>query len=96
MSQFLAVPWVTMVATSGDQAIENESDQADIDQRDHDVGEARRVPRIPDEETDADAAGEHLRRHDGEPRETDTDAQAREDVGRRRRQHDLARRTPAD
>ena len=60
-----------------DGAIEGEADEADVDEGDDDVGELGRVPRIPDEEADADAAGQHLRRDDGEPGEADADAQTR-------------------
>ena len=75
--QLAAVPRVTMVATQRDDAVEHEADDADVDERDDDVGQARRVPRIPDEEADADAAGQHLGRDDGEPGQADADAQAR-------------------
>ena len=70
-------------AGEGDDTVEHEADEADVDKRDDDVGEARRIPGVPDEEADADAAGQHLGGDDREPREADADAQAREDVGRR-------------
>src|SRR5262245_66517588 len=56
------------------QPVEHETDDADVDQRHDDVGEPRGVPRVPDEEADADAARQHLRRHDGQPRQADADA----------------------
>src|SRR5436190_17624089 len=59
------------VADERDQTIEDEADDADVDERHDDVGEARGVPGVPDEEADANAAREHLRGDDGEPRETD-------------------------
>ena len=65
------------------------SDQADIDEGDDDVGEARRVPCVPNEEPNSDAARQHFGRDDGKPRESNSDAQAREYVRRRGRQHDL-------
>src|SRR5438477_4405679 len=76
------------VADERDQAIEDEADDADVDERHDDVGEPRGVPGVPDEEADADAARRHLGGDDGEPGEADTDAQAGEDVGRSRRHHD--------
>ena len=80
---------MTIVGDQRDDAVEHEADHADVDQRDDDVGDARGVPRVPDEEADADAADQHLGRDDGEPGQADADPQAGEDVGRGRRQHDL-------
>jgi hypothetical protein len=76
-------------ADGGHQAVEHEADKPDVDQGDDDVGDARGVPGIPDEEADADASGQHLGRDDGEPGEADADAQPREDVGSRGGDHDL-------
>ena len=66
-----------MVADDGDDAVEHEADQADVDERQDDVADARGVPRVPDEEADADAADQHFGRDDGEPGQADADAQAR-------------------
>src|SRR6266540_4021262 len=74
---------------AGHDAVEHEADQPDIDQRQDDLADMRGVPGIPDEEADTDAADQHLGRHDREPGEADADAQPGEDVGRRRRHHDL-------
>ncbi len=63
------------------QTVEDEPDDPDIGQRHDDVGEARAVPRIPDEKADANAAGEHFSGDDGEPGEADTDPEAGENVG---------------
>src|SRR5687767_1730751 len=51
-----------------DGTIEQEADHADVHEREDDVADARGVPRIPDEEADADAADQHLGRNDREPR----------------------------
>ena len=59
----------------GNEPVEDEADDADVDKGDDDVGKVRAVPGIPDEEADADPAGQHLGRHDGEPGEADRDAQ---------------------
>ncbi len=40
-------------------------------------GSRERVPRVPDEEADADAAGQHFGGDDGEPGQADADPQAR-------------------
>src|SRR5688572_16440388 len=72
----------------GDGAIEQQTDETDVEQRDDDVADARAVPRIPDEEADADTADQHLARHDRKPREPDPDAQPGKDERRGRRQHD--------
>ena len=48
----------------------------------------RGVPRIPDEEADADAADQHLGRDDGEPGQANADAKAGEHVRHGRRHHD--------
>src|SRR5438445_12068677 len=72
-----------------DQAVKAEAGDADIGECDDDVGQPRRVPRVPDEETDADAAGQHFGGDDGEPGQADADAQTGEDVGRGGRYHDL-------
>ena len=61
----------------GDDAVEHEADEADVNERDDDVADQRGVPRVPDEEADADAADEHLGRDDREPGQPDADAQAR-------------------
>src|SRR5262245_27794378 len=78
------------LADDRDHAIEQEADDADIEQRQNDLADVRGIPRIPDEEADADAADQHFGGDDGEPRKTNADAQAGEDVGRRRGDHDLA------
>ena len=88
--QLAAVPRVTMEAMPATMRSSTKPTNADIDERDDDLGDVRGIPRIPDEEADADAADQHFRRDDGEPRQADADAQAGEDVGRRRRHHDLA------
>src|SRR6266849_11042381 len=74
---------------AGHDAVEHEADQADIDQRQDDLADMRGVPGIPDEEADADAADQHFGGYDREPGQPDADAQPGEDVGRRRRHHDL-------
>ena len=77
------------VTGESDEAIEDEADHADVDERHDDVGEARGVPRVPDEEADADAAGQHLGGDDREPGEADADTQPREDVRGGGRHHDV-------
>ena len=84
----LAVPRVTMRPSTRDRAVEQQADEADVEQRQDDVADARAVPRVPDEEPDPDSADQHLARDDREPREPDADAQAREDERRGGRQHD--------
>src|SRR3954463_7078867 len=74
---------------AGNDAIEHEADYADIDEGQDDLDDMRGVPRVPDEEADADAADQHLGRDDGEPGQADADAQPGEDIGGRRRDHDL-------
>ena len=81
---------------AGDDAVEHEADDADIEQRQDDFADVRGVPGVPDEEADADAADQHFRRDDREPGQADADAQAGEDVGRRRRHHDLAEELERD
>src|ERR1019366_2409368 len=76
-------------ADRADEAVEDEAGEADVGKRDDDVGETRGVPGVPDEESDADAAGQHFRRHDRKPSEPDADPQPGEDVGRGGRDHDL-------
>src|SRR5687767_9281019 len=76
------------VADQRHQPVEDEADDADVDQRHDDVGQPRGVPGVPDEEADADAPGQHFGRHDGKPRQADADAQAGEDIGGGRRDHD--------
>ena len=71
--QFDAVPRVTIVAITATTRSSRKPTAADVGQRHHDVGDARGVPRVPDEEADADAAGKHLGRNDGKPGETDAD-----------------------
>ena len=94
--QFAAVPRVTMWPIAATMPVEHEADDADVEERDDDVADERGVPRIPDEEADADAAGQHLRRDDREPGQADADAQAGEHVGHRRRQHDLVEELERD
>src|SRR3954462_12976789 len=77
------------ICDRGDDAIKNEADDADIDQRQNDLADVRGIPRVPDEETDANTADQHFRRDDGEPGQPNADAQPSEDVGRGRRNHDL-------
>ena len=75
--QVAAVPRVAKWPSERDQPVEHEADQADVDEGHDDVGDAGGVPRVPDEEADADAADQHLGRDDGEPGQADADAQAR-------------------
>src|SRR5205809_2743786 len=63
---------------SRDQAIEHEADDADIEQRQDDLADMRGIPRVPDEEADADAADQHLGGDDGEPGQADADARSEE------------------
>ena len=64
------------LAQRRDQAVEHEADDADIEQRQDDLADVRGIPRIPDEEADADAADQHFRRDDRKPGQADADAQA--------------------
>ncbi|MGY3109399.1 hypothetical protein ACVWW7_006026 [Bradyrhizobium sp. LM6.9] len=77
------------LADARDQTVEHEADDADIEQRQDDLADMRGIPRVPDEEADADAADQHFRGHDREPGQADADAKPREDVGRGGRDHDL-------
>ena len=81
-------------ADDRDQLVEQEADDADVGQGDDDVADARAVPRVPDEEADADAADQHLGGDDGEPAQAHADAQAGEDVGHAGRQGDLVEHLP--
>src|SRR6266550_8254275 len=82
------------VPDRGDQLVEQEADDADVDQGHDDVADARAIPGVPDEEADADAADQHLGRDDGEPAQADADAQAGEDVGHGGRQGNLPEHLP--
>src|SRR5688500_3225507 len=71
------------------QPVEHETNEADVDQGEDDLADQRAVPRIPDEKADADAADQHFRGYDRQPRQADPDPQPGEDVGHRRGQQDL-------
>src|SRR4051812_30533731 len=76
------------VSHGGDQAVEHEPDHADIDEGYDDVADPGGIPRIPDEEADADAADQHFSCYDGEPGQADADPEPGEHVRHGRRQHD--------
>src|SRR5262245_28628028 len=69
--------------------VEQQADQADQQDRRHDVGDREVVPLVPHEVADARAAHQHLGRHDHQPGDADRDAHAGHDGGRGRRQDDL-------
>src|ERR1700704_65731 len=69
--------------------LEREADDADREDRDDDVLDVEVVPFIPDPEADADAAREHLRRDDHQPRDADRQAHAGDHVRENRGKKDL-------
>src|SRR5947209_11829275 len=69
--------------------VEDEADDAHVNQRENDLADVRGIPGVPDEKADADAADQHFGRDDRKPGKPDADAQATEDVRRRRWDHDL-------
>src|SRR5262245_48388428 len=61
--------------------LEQQADDADGEDRDHDVLDLEVVPLVPHPEADADAAGEHLGGDDHQPRHADRQAHAGDHVG---------------
>src|SRR2546427_9729492 len=60
--------------------IEEQTDAANQENRRHDSFQAQRIPAIPDEETDPDAARQHLARDDHQPGHSEAEAQSGEDM----------------
>src|SRR5712692_1056098 len=76
------------------QLFEREADDADREDGDDDVLDVEVVPFVPHPEADADAAGEHLRGDDHQPRHADRQAHAGDHVGEHRRKKDLPEHYP--
>src|SRR5712691_5976866 len=74
--------------------LEREADDADREYRDDDVLDVQVVPFVPHPEADADAAGEHLRRDDHQPRDADRQAHAGDHVREHRREQNLPEYRP--
>src|SRR5882762_8853533 len=74
--------------------LEREADDADREYRDDDVLDVQIVPFVPHPEADADAAGEHLRRDDHQPRDADRQAHAGDHVREHRREQNLPEYRP--
>src|SRR5262245_45648590 len=71
-------------------AVEREPDQADDDHAgDHEVVAVTGIARIHDHVTETRAQRDHLRRHHHEPRDTEADAHADDDLRQRRGEHHL-------
>src|SRR5712692_2533516 len=76
------------------QLLEREADDADREDGDDDVLDVEVVPFVPHPEADADAAGEHLRGDDHQPRHADRQAHAGDHVRQHRRKKDLPEHRP--
>src|SRR6266568_1716653 len=76
------------------QLFEREADDADREDGDDDVLHVEVVPFVPYPEADADAAGEHLRGDDHQPRHADRQAHARDHVRKHGREKDLPEHRP--
>ena len=55
------------IADQRDQSVEHKTDDADVEKRDNDVADQRRIPCIPNKETNAHPSREHLCRDDRQP-----------------------------
>src|SRR5574341_421065 len=74
--------------------LQQQADDADGEDRDHDVLDLQVVPLVPHPEADADPAGEHLGGDDYEPRDADREAHAGDHVGQHRGEQDLGEHLP--
>src|SRR5258706_4292860 len=74
--------------------LEQEAHHTDGEDGDDDVLDLEVVPFVPDPETDADAAGEHLGGDDDQPRHADREAHAGDHVRQHRREEDLGEHLP--
>src|SRR5690606_938860 len=82
---------VAEAARQRDQRLfQDEADDADHEDGDDDVLHVEVVPLVPHPEADADAAGEHLRGDDDEPRHTDGQTHAGDHMRQRGGEENLA------
>src|SRR5688572_3003230 len=89
--------YLSIAEAPGDQhqpLLQQQADDADGEDRDHDVLDLEVVPLVPHPEADAYAPGQHLGGDDHQPGDADGEANAGDHVGQHGREQDLGEHLP--